>query len=153
AALEIAQRRAVAVDARVVALLEQALATEEARAAGRVEGAEDTVALRDAGDRVANRLDRPDELVADREAGLDLHAAVVDVQVRAADPGRLDADDRVVGRGQLGVGALLDRDAARLLEGDGAHEGGTVEAVRQSRSVGTSSLKRGKTTSPQSELD
>ena len=87
-----------------------------------MEGAEHAVAGRDPRDGVAYRLDRADELVADREAGFDRDAAVVDVQVRAADAGGLDADDRVVGRGELGVRALLDRDATRLLEGDGEHE-------------------------------
>ena len=66
-------------------------------------------------------IDRPDELVADREAALDRDAAVVDVQVGSADAGRLHADDRVVGGAQLGVRALLDRDLAGSLEGDGMH--------------------------------
>ena len=61
-----------------------------------------------------------DELVADHEAGLDLHAAVVDVEVRAADAGRLDLHDRVVGREQLGLGPLFDPHLAGRLEGDGA---------------------------------
>jgi hypothetical protein len=59
--------------------------------------------------------------VPEREALLDLHAPVVDVQVGAADAGRVDANDRVVGRERLGVRPLLDLDPARLLEGDGSH--------------------------------
>ena len=63
-----------------------------------------------------------DELVADHEAGLDLHAAVVDVQVRAADAGRLDAHDRVVGREQAPARAApRSRTSPGRLEGDGAH--------------------------------
>ncbi len=64
---------------------------------------------------------RADVLVPDREAGLDLDAAVVDVQVRAAHAGRLDAHDRVAGVEQLGLGTVLDADDAGGLEGDGAH--------------------------------
>ena len=76
---------------------------------------------RHARDRVAGRDDRADVLVADREARLDLHAAVEDVQVRAAHARRLDPDDRVVGVEQLGLGAILDADHAGGLEGDGSH--------------------------------
>ncbi len=47
---------------------------------------------RDPLDLLAGRAHRADELVADREAGLDRHPAVVDVQVRAADPARLDLE-------------------------------------------------------------
>jgi len=61
-------------------------------------------------------------LVADREAGLDLDPAVVDVQVGAADAGRLDPDHRLVGRADLGLGLLVDADLARGLIGDGAHQ-------------------------------
>ena len=68
--------------------------------------------------RVAGRDDGADVLVADREARLDGDAAVVDVQVAAAHAGGLDADDRVVGGLQLGVGALVDAHLARRLEGD-----------------------------------
>ena len=108
-ALERAERLAVAEDARLVALVVVAAAAEEAGAAG------------GAGSSRARGRRRPrsvtaspaaitvaDELVADHEAGLDLDAPVVDVQVRPADAGRLDAHDRVVGRAELGLGALLD---------------------------------------------
>ena len=68
--------------------------------------------------RVAGRDHLAHELVTDHEARLDLHAAVVDVQVGAADAGRLDLHDRVVGRQQLRLGPLVDAHLARLLEGD-----------------------------------
>ena len=70
---------------------------------------------------VPDREHGADELVADREARLDRHPAVVDVEVGAADAARLDPDQRLVGGADLGVGLLLDPDLARSLEGDGAH--------------------------------
>ena len=110
--------------ARVLALVEQRAAAEPAGAAGDLEAAEDAVADRDARDGVAGGDDLADELVADREAGLDLHAPVVDVQVGAADPGRAHADDRVVRREQLGIGLLDELDLLWTLEGDGLHAAG-----------------------------
>jgi hypothetical protein len=77
--------------------VEVAVAAEVTRAAGDLEAAEHLVADGDAGHSVADGLDRADVLVADREPGLDLHAPVEDVQVRTADAGGLDADDRIVG--------------------------------------------------------
>jgi hypothetical protein len=59
--------------------------------------------------------------VAEREAGLDHHAPVVDVEVRAADAGGLHPDDRVVPRRQLGLGTILDPDLSGRLEGDRLH--------------------------------
>ena len=110
--------------ALVVELLAPA---EEALAAGGAVGAEDAVADRDPAHVVAGGDHLADELVADHEARLDLHPAVVDVEVRAADPARLDADERVVGREQLGLGDLVDLDLARRLEGDRSH---TLEPMR-----------------------
>ena len=76
-----------------------------------MEAAEHAVADRHPGDVLARREDGADELVADREAGLDLHAAVVDVQVRAADAARLDRDDRVRrGPATRARGAPVDAD-------------------------------------------
>ncbi len=86
-----------------------------------MEAAEHAVADVDPRHGVARGDHRADELVADREARLDLHPAVVDVEVRAADAGRLDAHDRVVGREQLGLRALVEPDLPRRLEGDRAH--------------------------------
>jgi len=62
-----------------------------------------------------------ERLVADHEARFDLDAPVVDVEVGAADPACLDADDRVVRRQQLGLRDILHLDLARGLEGDRAH--------------------------------
>ncbi len=82
---------------------------------------EHAVALGRLGDRLARGDDRPHELVTEREAGLDLDAAVVDVQVGAADAGGLDANDRVVALDQLGLRPLLQPDLAGRLECDCLH--------------------------------
>ena len=119
--LQRAERRAVAVDPRLVALVELLALAEEALPARRPVGAEHPVADRDARDLVAGGDHLADELVADDEARLDLDPPVVDVEVRAADAARLDPDDRVVGREQLGLGDLVEPDLARGLEGDRAH--------------------------------
>ena len=79
----------------VVALVVDAAQAEEARAAGGVVTAEHPVAGLDAGHVVAGGEHRADELVADREPGLDLDPPVVDVEVRSADPAGLDPHDRV----------------------------------------------------------
>ena len=120
-ALERAERRPVPERARLKAALVLAAAAEEAAAAGRVEAAEHPVADRDARDRVARSDDGAYVLVPDREARFDGHAAVVDVQVRAAHAARLNANDCVFGIDRLGLGALLDADHARGLEGHGSH--------------------------------
>ena len=88
--------------------------------------AQHAVALGDVGHPVARRHHGADELVAEREAGLDLHAAVVDVQVRAADSGRLHAHDRVVALEQVGLRPLLEPHLAGSLECDGLHWHGTL---------------------------
>ena len=103
-ALQRAERRAVAERARVLAAVVEALQAEEAFAAGGLKAAEHAVADGHARDRVARRDDGADVLVADREARLDLHAPVVDVQVRAAHAGRVDAHDRVVAAISSGSG-------------------------------------------------
>ena len=84
--------------------------------AGGVKAAEHAVADGDALDVGTGGEHRADELVADREARLDRHTAVVDVEVRAADPARLDAHHRVVGGDDLGIGLLLDPNLVRALE-------------------------------------
>ena len=81
---------------------------------------EHTIAGLDPGDVVTGRDHRADELVTDREAGLDLHPAVVDVQIGAADPARLDPHDRVVARLELGLGPLIELDFTGSLVGDGS---------------------------------
>ena len=86
------------------------------------EGAEHAVGDGDPGDRVADRQHRPDVLVADRRPRLDRHAAVVDVEVGAADAGRLDPDDRLVGVLEPWLGSLLDPHLARRLESHRPHD-------------------------------
>jgi hypothetical protein len=68
--------------------------------------------------------------VAEREAGLDLDPAVVDVQVGAADPGGLHAHDSVVAGEQLRLRTLLYEDLAGRLEGHRLHRG--LQAIRPS---------------------
>jgi hypothetical protein len=125
-ALERPERLPVAEDAAVVALVEIAAAAEEAVAAGGAEAAEHAVALGHLRNAVARRHDGADELVSEREAGLDHDAPVVDVQVGTADAGCFDADDRVVALEQLGLGALLHLDLARGLKCHGLHRVGTL---------------------------
>ena len=120
-ALERAERRAMTEDAALVALVEVAAATEEAAPAGRAVAAEHAVSDRHLGHAVGRRDHLADELVADREAGLDADAAVVDVEVRPADPGRLDADDRVGRTLELRLGLVVDPDLPGRLERDRAH--------------------------------
>ena len=119
-----AKGRAVAEDPPVVALVEVPASAEEALAAGGAVGAEHAVALADAADAVARGDHGADVLVADHEPGLDRDPTVVDVQVRAADAARLDADDRLVGAGQLGLGDLVDAHLAGGLEGHRSHAPG-----------------------------
>ena len=128
-----AEGGAVAEGPRALALVVVAGAARAADGAGHLEAAEDAVADRDRAHRVAGRHDGADVLVADGEARLDGHAAVEDVQVAAAHAGGLDADDRVVGGLQLGVGALVDAHLARRLEGDRVHQGCTLTTTAPSR--------------------
>ena len=125
-ALERAERLAVAEDAALVALVEVAAAAEEAVAAGRAVAAQHAVALGHLGHAVARREHRADELVPEREAGLDLDAPVVDVQVGAAHARGLHAHDRVVALEQLGLGAVLHLHLAGRLESHGLHGAGTL---------------------------
>ena len=141
-ALERAERLAVAEHAALVALVEVAAAAEEALAAGRAVAAEHAVALGHLGHAVAGRDDRAHELVPEREAGLDRHAAVVDVQVRAADAGGLDAHDGVVALEQLGLRAAPRR-APRPGPGR-SRPASARHAIRGRRAV-TRRLLRGRT--------
>ena len=102
--LQRAERGSVAEGARVHTAVEQAPAAEEAVAVGGLEAAQHPVPDRHAARPVAGGHDRADVLVPDREAGLDLDAPVVDVQVRPAHPAELDPHDRVGGRLGLGLG-------------------------------------------------
>jgi hypothetical protein len=111
----------VAEDADPLALLVDAAQAVEACAAGGVKAAQDPVALAHPGHGIARRYHAADELVADGEARLDLDAAVVDVEVRAADPAGLDGHDRVVAALERGLGAFVHADLVRGLEGDRSH--------------------------------
>ena len=99
---------------------------EEAVPARALKAAEHAVADRDLAHVLAGIDHGADVLVPDREARLDLHAAVVDVQVRATHPRRLDLHDRVAWRRELGLGDVVDPDLAGGLEGDGAHGGDPI---------------------------
>ena len=91
-----------------------------------MEAAEHAVADADALNILTGGQHRADELVPDREAGLDRDPAVVDVEVGAADAARLDPEQDLVGGADLGIGLLVDPDLVRCLEGDRAHRGRTV---------------------------
>src|SRR4029077_16870541 len=65
---------------------------------------------------------RADELVPDREAGLDRHPPVVDVEVGAANPARLDPHQGVVVGNDLRIGLLLDPNFAGSLKSNRAHD-------------------------------
>ena len=120
-ARERAERRAMAERARGVTLVKPAAAAEEAAPAGRLKTTEHPVADVDVADIRAGRDHRPDVLVPDREARLDLHAAVVDVEVRAAHPRCVDPYDRVGRVEDLGLGNILDPHLAGSLECDRSH--------------------------------
>src|SRR5262245_56701261 len=118
---EVAEGLPMAEDPGLVALVELLAPAEEALPAGGPVGAEHPVADRHPGHLVTGRYDLADELVADHEAGLDLDPPVIDVEIRAADAARLDADDRVVRRQHLRLGDVIDLYLAGRLEGDRAH--------------------------------
>ena len=96
--------RTVAEGAAALAAVVVAADAGGAAAAGDVEAAEHAVADGNPVDGVADRQHRADVLVADRRPRLDRDAPVVDVEVGAADPRRLDRDDRLVGRSMTGSG-------------------------------------------------
>ena len=108
-------------DPCVVALVELLAAAEEALAASRAIGAQNAIADRNAGHLVAGRDHLADELMPDHEARIDLNPPVVDVEVRAADPARLDANEGVVRSVQLRLVDLVDLDLTGGLEGDRTH--------------------------------
>ncbi len=86
-----------------------------------LEAAQDTVADGDRGDPSPTATTVPTYSWPIVKPGFDLDAAVVDVQVGAADARGLDAHDRVGRVEQLGLGDVLDGDHAGRLEGDCAH--------------------------------
>ena len=117
-ALQVAEMGAVPEGPPLAAAVVVAAQAGGAGGAGGVEAAEHAVADGDPLDVVASRQHGPDELVPDREARLDRHPPVVDVEVRPADPARLDPHHRVVGGTELRIGLLLDPNLARGLKGD-----------------------------------
>jgi hypothetical protein len=125
-ALERPQCLAVPEDAAVVALVKLAAAAEKAAATGRAITAQYPVALGHLGHARARGHDRSDELVTEREARLDHHAAVVDVQVGPAHARCLHPHHGVVALDEFGLGAVLDPDLAGRLEGHGLHPSGTL---------------------------
>ena len=130
------ERGPVAEGTRVHTTVEQAPATEEAVAVGGLEAAQHTVADRHVLDLVAGCHHPADVLVPDREAGLDLDAPVVDVEVRPAHPAELDLDHRVGGRLGLRLGSLLERHHPGCLERDRAHGSRRSLAARRRGAVG-----------------
>ena len=120
-------------DAHLVALVERALQAVKARPAGAVKATQDAVTALHSRDGVARLDHRAHELVADREAGLDLHPPVVDVEIRAADAAGLDGHDRIVRGLERWIGALLHLNVAGSLEGDGSHSQQRVSVRDTSR--------------------
>jgi hypothetical protein len=93
-----------------------------AAAAGDVEGDHDAVAGFDVFDLGADLLDDPHRLVSEDVALVDEHPQhLVEVQVRAADRGRGDADDRVGRVLDRRIGDLVDADVAFAVEGECLH--------------------------------
>ena len=122
-----AKRRAVAKGARFIALVKQSAAAEEAAPAGGLKAAQNPVAGRQLAHVGAGLDDCADVLVPDREAGFDLHAAVKNVQVRAAHAAGLDAHDRIARMRENGLGDFLHQHLAGSHERDGAHRALTLE--------------------------
>jgi hypothetical protein len=120
-ALQVAHRGSVAKQSGSIALLVGASHAEEAGPAGRVKATQHPIAGRDPGHIGAGLEHLADEFVPDREARLDLHATVVDVQIGSADPARADRDHRLVSGPQVRLGALLDADLAHVLICNGSH--------------------------------
>ena len=92
-----------------------------ARAVAEGERRDDEVALADVRDVGADVLDDADELVADRP-GLERRVAAVVPEVRAADAGEHDADDRVGRLDDGRVGPVADLDPVGFDEEGCTHE-------------------------------
>ncbi len=95
---------------------------EEAGSAAGGEGAHDEVAGADAGDVAAGLHDFTHEFVAHHRARVESGlAAVPDVEVRPADSGEPDADERVGGLAEHGIGHQLDPEVVGGVVGDCLH--------------------------------
>ena len=119
--LQIAEVGAVAEGAAALTAMVVAAQAGAAGGAGNVEAAENPVANGHPLHIGPRGEHRADELVADRETGLDRHAPVVDVEVRAADPARLDPHHRLVRSADLRVRLLVDPNLSGSLKGDRSH--------------------------------
>ena len=105
-----------------LALAVQAAVAHPAPAAADVERDDDPVADLQVEDVGTDLLDDAHRLVTDDVAGVhERRERLVEVQVRAAQPGGGDADDRVGGVDDRGVGDVLDADVARALPGHCLH--------------------------------
>src|SRR4051794_9262115 len=105
----------------MVALVEVPPETVWAHSARCTEAAEHPIADLYARDSRPNVNDCADELVADREARLNLHASVKDMEVRPADPCLLDADDRIRLAHTYRVRFVDDTDLFGSLNGQSSH--------------------------------
>jgi len=112
---------AVAERPAVLAAVVVAAQAGPAGGAGDVEAAKHAVTGSDPLHAGPDFKDGADELVTNREAGLDRHPPVVDVEVGPAYPARLDTHHRLVGGAELGVGLLFEPHLARRLKRDRAH--------------------------------
>jgi hypothetical protein len=106
-----------------------------AEPAGDVEGQDDAVALLQLRDAVTDLLDDAHVLVPEDDPRLGAGAALVHVQVGAADGRRRDLDDHVGRVLDAGVIDLVDRDLVRLLVDDGSHALGSSWLEEQQRAA------------------
>jgi hypothetical protein len=120
-ALQVAEVGAVAEGLAVVAAVVVAAQARDAGRAGGVEAAEHALADGDPVDAGTGGEDRADELMPDRKAGLHGHPPMKDVQIRPADPARLDPHHRIVGSPNLRIGLLLDPNLPGSLKRNRAH--------------------------------
>jgi uncharacterized protein (TIGR03086 family) len=113
---------AVLVVLRGLALAVELAVAHPAGAAGDVERDDDAVTDLQLRDGAADLLDDPHRLVADDVTGLhERRQRLVEMQVRAAQPGRGDLDDRVGRLLDPGVGHLGHLHVVRALPGDCLH--------------------------------
>src|SRR4029079_14641017 len=104
----------------------QAFAAVEALAAARAEGRHHAVAGLPGGERAALE-DPAGDLVPHHRAGVEPGlAAVPHVEIRAAEPGDLDADDRIAVVGEPRLGGLAEADVVWSVVEEGAHRSRNV---------------------------
>ncbi len=125
--LDVRRQRPVAEDPERRDVLATRRPTGTARAAHAALGVRidrHALADRQAGDSGPDRLDPPDELVAHDDADVGGMAGwhVQDLEVRAADPARLDLDDDIVVGLDGRLGNVLELDDARAFEDSRSHQ-------------------------------